>query len=328
MSTQKATVVNLAETLDRYVEQDRTAIGRTKAQVLEAIKRFEIADKDITDIRSEDLVDFTSELGRKRKPQTVQNYLSHLSAVFSVARSAWGVPVSREVMQDALDACKRLGLTAKSAKRSRRPTLDELNRLYYHFKDRQGLPMHHVLVFAVFSTRRQEEITRIRWDDLEADRILVRDMKNPGAKIGNDVWCDLPPEARRVIEQMPPTHPEIFPFKSISISAAFTRACKLLGIGVGGASVTQVAQRHEIRRQQIYAWRHDLKKKGLWSPDAGALFYPVDIPVTAGVPQLHVPEAPPPTAVELRLRGGRCLHFNSMMDPAALTALIRAVEIG
>ncbi|WP_366863718.1 short-chain fatty acyl-CoA regulator family protein [uncultured Sulfitobacter sp.] len=24
-------------------------------------------------------------------------------------------------------------------------------------------------------------------------------------------------------------------------------------------------------RQQIYAWRHGLKKKGLWSPDAGAL---------------------------------------------------------
>jgi len=108
-----------------------------------------------------------------------------------------------------------------------------------------------------------------------------------------------------------------------------------MSVGVGGASVTQVAQRHEIRRQQIYAWRHDLKKKGLWSPDAGALFYPVDIPVTvtvtvtvgAPVPQLHVPEAPPPTAVELHLRGGRCLHFNSTMDLAALTALIRAVEI-
>jgi len=102
-----------------------------------------------------------------------------------------------------------------------------------------------------------------------------------------------------------------------------------MSVGVGGASVTQVAQRHEIRRQQIYAWRHDLKKKGLWSSDAGALFYPVDIPVTARapVPQLHVAEAQPPTAVELHLRGGRCLHFNSTMDLAALTALIRAVEI-
>jgi transposase len=100
-------------------------------------------------------------------------------------------------------------------------------------------------------------------------------------------------------------------------------------VGIDGASVTQVAQRHEIRRQQIYAWRHDLKKKGLWSPDAGALFYPIDIPVTTAVPalQLPAPEVPPLSAVALHLPGGRNLHFDCTMDPAALTALIRAVKI-
>jgi transposase len=36
----------------------------------------------------------------------------------------------------------------------------------------------------------------------------------------------------------------------------------VMSVGVSGASVTQVAQRHEIRRQKIYAWRHDLKQKG------------------------------------------------------------------
>lgn len=102
----------------------------------------------------------------------------------------------------------------------------------------------------------------------------------------------------------------------------------VMSVGVDGATVTQVAQRHEITRQQIYAWRHELKKKGLWSPDAGALFLPVDIPVAAGVsvPQLPAPEAPPSTAIELRLPGGRSLHFDSTMDPAALSFLIRAVE--
>ncbi|MCC6001327.1 MAG: transposase, partial [Pararhodobacter sp.] len=29
-------------------------------------------------------------------------------------------------------------------------------------------------------------------------------------------------------------------------------------VGVGGATVTQVAQRHDVTRQQIYAWRHEL----------------------------------------------------------------------
>jgi transposase len=62
--------------------------------------------------------------------------------------------------------------------------------------------------------------------------------------------------------------------------------------------VTHVAQRHEMTRQQIYAWRHDLKKKGLWSPDAGALFYSLDMPVMAGVPaaQPTVVETSPPVA--------------------------------
>ena len=93
----------------------------------------------------------------------------------------------------------------------------------------------------------------------------------------------------------------------------------VLSVGVGGATVTQVAQRHEVTRQQIYKWRHELKKKGLWSPDAGALFFPLDMPVTAA-------EAPPAIAVELRLRGGRSLHFDSTVDPAALISLIRAVD--
>ena len=99
-------------------------------------------------------------------------------------------------------------------------------------------------------------------------------------------------------------------------------------VGIDGATVTQVAQRHEVTRQQIYAWRHDLKKKGLWSPDAGALFFPLNMPVAAGVPvpQAAVAELPPPVTVELRLRGGRSLHFDSTMDPLALTAMIRAVD--
>lgn len=46
----------------------------------------------------------------------------------------------------------------------------------------------------------------------------------------------------------------------------------VLSVGVAGATVTQVAQRHEVTRQQLYAWRHELKKKGLLSPLPEALF--------------------------------------------------------
>jgi len=52
------------------------------------------------------------------------------------------------------------------------------------------------------------------------------------------------------------------------------------------------------------------------------------MPVAAGVPvaQPPVAEVPPPIVVELRLRDGRSLLFDSTLDLVALTALIRAVE--
>ena len=99
-----------------------------------------------------------------------------------------------------------------------------------------SLPMQKIVPFAIFSTRRQEEITRIRWDDYEAAhdnnpaRILVRDMKHPGDKTGNNVWCELTPEAAAYIESMPRVADEIFPYSTDAISAAFTRASKMLVI--------------------------------------------------------------------------------------------------
>lgn len=95
-------------------------------------------------------------------------------------------------------------------------------------------------------------------------------------------------------------------------------------VGLGGATVTQVAQRHEVTRQQIYAWRHELKRKGLWSPDAGALFLPVDAPSISDLPAMTNPA--PAVWIELRLTKGRVLRFESDIDEKALTRLIRAVD--
>ena len=60
-------------------------------------------------------------------------------------------------------------------------------------------------------------------------------------------------------------------------------------VGVGGATVTQVAQRHDVTRQEIYALRHELKRKGLWSPISGAFFLPGDTPPVSILPVLTDP---------------------------------------
>jgi hypothetical protein len=197
---QRTRTVTLAQAIERYIAE-LTQIGRTKAQVLLALLLHEIAREECSDIGSKHLVDLARDLSSDRKPQTVANNMSHLSAVFFIAKPAWGYERNQTAMQEALVVCKRLRLTAKSSKRDRRPTVEEMDRLMSHVADRtqrrRALPMHKVAAFALFSSRRLEEITRLTWGVYEPHnaRVLVRDMKHPGEKAGNDIWCELPPQA-------------------------------------------------------------------------------------------------------------------------------------
>ena len=103
----------------------------------------------------------------------------------------------------------------------------------------------------------------------------------------------------------------------------------VLSVGVDGATVTQVAQRHDVTRQQIYAWRHELKKNGVLSALPEALFLPVELDRRAEL----VAQAPMTDAVarhaaqiELELANGRFLRFDPGLEAATLTQLIRVVE--
>ena len=100
----------------------------------------------------------------------------------------------------------------------------------------------------------------------------------------------------------------------------------VLSVGVDGATVTQVAQRHEITRQQIYAWRHALKRKGVWPVEGGAVFLPLDL---SPEPEAEVPpglEEFGSGLVEIALVKGRQLRVSSTLDDATLARLIRVVE--
>jgi integrase len=234
----KAGDPKLSMVIDRYTAESERALGKTKTQVLRSIKEYPLAHKQCSHIGSVDIIDFAKQkLGEGVEPSTVANYMSHLAAVFSIARPAWSYELDQQAMEDAWKVVKKLGLVKKAKERKRRPTLDEMTKLMLYFGDRQTrrstvVPMQKIVAFAVFSTRRQEEITRITWADLDVEgkRVLVRDMKNPGEKEGNDVWCDLPDEALRVILSMPKLTDQIFPYSTDAIGAAFTRACKMLGL--------------------------------------------------------------------------------------------------
>jgi integrase len=237
----KAPEKSLANAIDRYIVESRKAIGRTKAQVRASIKLYDIANMDCGEIRSDHIVAFARELlsgggGTPRQPSTVGNYISHLAAIFAIARPAWGYRLDEGQMDDSQAVLRRMGIIGKSKSRNRRPTLPELDLLMKHFIDRStrdpnAALMHRVVAFAIFSTRRQEEITRQEMADVDSQhsRLLVRDMKHPGEKIGNDSWCELPDEALQIIKAMKKPG-RVFPYTTDAIGTAFTRACQLLGI--------------------------------------------------------------------------------------------------
>ncbi|MCT8963561.1 site-specific integrase [Pseudomonas veronii] len=231
------------EMIDRYLtEMEKVRpLGKTKLATLKAISESYLGKLNDQDINSQVLVEYAlwrmGKEGGTVQPQTAGNDLAHLGAVLSIARPAWGYAVDPHAMTDARRVLKKLGYNMKSRERDRRPTLDELDKLLTHFQGIQArrptsINMLKMVGFALFSTRRQEEITRIEWTDLDeaGQRVLVRDMKNPGQKIGNDVWCHLPPEALAILQTMPKVLPEIFPYSAESVSTSWTRACQILGI--------------------------------------------------------------------------------------------------
>ncbi|WP_369781837.1 tyrosine-type recombinase/integrase [Pseudomonas sp. WC2401] len=233
--------VTVKEMIERYLlEYEKLRpLGKTKRATLKAISETWLGKLEDREITSQKLVEYAD--GRMMndgiQAQTVGNDLAHLGAVLSVARPAWGYDIDPMAMPDARKVLRKMGAVTRSKERNRRPTLEELDKLFGYFSEmrdrrKQEIDMVRVTAFALFSTRRQEEITRIKWNALDEARqmVLVTDMKNPGQKYGNDVWCHVPDEAWRIMQSMPRVAEDIFPYNSRSISASFTRACHFLEI--------------------------------------------------------------------------------------------------
>ena len=234
--TPVAPVDTLSGVLKRYLDDTKDTIGETKAGCLRFIRDHEIGEMECHLITSVELIDLARSLSRRTSPTTANNYLQHLSAVFDIASVAYKAPLDYNEIDAAKRAARKLGLIAKSGTRDRRLELHEADALMNHFEAQarrsNAAPMYKIVPFAVASTRRLSEITRLRWKDLdkESGTILVRDMKHPGEKTGNNVRVILPKEALEIIETMPRVCEHIFPYNPDTISTNFTRACANLDV--------------------------------------------------------------------------------------------------
>jgi integrase len=226
----------LSDVIQKYIDETNKDLSKNKLQALTLVQKSTLGKERGSQITSGMLVAWGQSI--KRKPATIAYYFSHLRTVYKVARPAWGYPMSKATIIEALDVLSELGVTGVSDSRDRRPTLDEVNKLIAHFREKRlspriTVPYDLIMMFAIFSSRRISEILRMRWEEVDATacRLLVLDMKDPKKKTGNHVQVDLTPEAVRILRAVPRIHDTlIFPFNKATISNEFFAACNTLGI--------------------------------------------------------------------------------------------------
>lgn len=265
--------MKLTQVIDRYIgDMNGTPtsaplkpLGESHLYTLLRLKKDAIADKDAATLKKHDIIDFCKRRILTVCPATVNQDICYLAGILKYAPSAWE---DCDGISDASIAAARPfllkhNLIGKSAPRTRTPTADEIDRLMAHLTaedKRSTIQMAQLFAFALVSTRRISEICRmqhgdIQWDNVDeagdpAPMYMVRDLKHPTKKKGNNKTFPLLPELAEIIRRQPrlttePTE-RVFPFRSKSASQRYTRAKHLLGI--------KGLRFHDNRREAITRW--------------------------------------------------------------------------
>lgn len=94
-------------------------------------------------------------------------------------------------------------------------------------------------------------------------------------------------------------------------------------IGVSGATVADIARRHDLTRQHIYQWRRQMKDKGLWPCPGGPMFLALD---DVSIGEFSARPSARDSEVEIVLPNGRILRGLVGVSDRDLARLIRLAE--
>ncbi len=224
--------IQIGELIRQYLQEYQPE-GKTKSSDLNRLMNSDIGKMNVHALTSGNLISYIKVRNKTALPQTANNDLVWLKTTLKTMRAALGLDYDLSAFDDAREVLRREGLIAKSQERDRRPTREELIKLSRYFYDfDSSIPMLHIMWFAIYSARRLSEITRLEWADNNPDRLtgLVRDAKHPRNKKGNHKRFKYTRSGWKIVCKQKPNKVYIFPYNERSISANFTRACKILGI--------------------------------------------------------------------------------------------------
>ncbi|WP_304335284.1 tyrosine-type recombinase/integrase [Conchiformibius steedae] len=255
----KQLIPTLAEAITRYLAETVDGYGRSKKLGLRYLKTFTIGKIRLDRLRRHDYADHI----RLRRagiptqgiapiaPSTALQELQYIRSVLKYAYLTWGLPVSWHELDLAVMGLRDSRIVASSTERTRLPSRAELLTLTHYFLQRWRdgrrlvrIPMHLIMWLAIYTSRRQDELCCLQLADLDREELtwLVRDVKHPDGSIGNDKLSWLMPDVLPIVDaildpaiqqrmaQVREQDGYLLGINARSVSAAFTRACKVLGI--------------------------------------------------------------------------------------------------
>ncbi len=222
--------IPIADLIGAYLKEYEPE-GRTKNADLNRLRKLDIAKKNIFSLKAGDLIAFIKNRNKTVLPQTANNDLVWMKTVLNTMRVDMGLNYDLSMFDDARIVLRREGLIGKAERRERRPTPKEIWILSQYFGLHQSTPMLHIMFFAIYSCRRQSEITRLKWDDINHDNrtCLIRNLKHPTIKKLNKRF-KLPRSAYKIIMRQPKQSEFIFPYNPKTLGHYFRKACNLNGI--------------------------------------------------------------------------------------------------
>ena len=93
-------------------------------------------------------------------------------------------------------------------------------------------------------------------------------------------------------------------------------------IGVDGATVAEVARRHELTRQHLYQWRNHFRRKRALQEEDAVAFLPVEMKPNLRLACVKTDNV----FIEIGLSNGRSLRSVTGIPEEELLRLIRLVE--
>lgn len=168
---------------------------------------------------------------------TISVDLSYISTILRWAKRVKHYDVDERAAKEVRAGLKERGFNTRSNEREREATKAELEKIFAEYKEkggRQEIPMRDIIVFALHSAMRQDEICRIKIDDIDiqARTVIIRDRKHPEKKEGNDQTVPVFEGAWNIAQKHIGGRKtgRIFNYNSKSVSSSFTRVCKKCGI--------------------------------------------------------------------------------------------------